>query len=276
VEKRQWDSTTTLFAFEARERAEIPPKVMADVSLADSHVHLSDYPAPEQQIRLATSCGIVLLAASVDKATSFRSLELAVNQPETVKSFVGVHPSEAGRTHDLSWLKDAVHRADGCGEMGLDPGYSEKSSLEEQTRVFSAQLGEAEKALKPVQVHGRGAETACLQQLASYTLPRVLMHWFEDERQARVVQDRGYYVSFGPALIYGRKLRRIAASYERDLVLAESDGPVPFAPLGGVEGPALIPSVVFELGRIWKTGFEEAQSTLSHNCARYLGHAGKG
>jgi TatD DNase family protein len=276
VEKRQWDSPTTLFAFEARERAEIPPTVKTAMHFVDCHVHLSDYPAAEQVVNLSASCGIELVAVSVDRLTSHKSLELARRNAGSVRPFVGVHPSEAGKAADMSWFGDALRRADGCGEVGLDPSYFEASPEKKQAEVLGAQLHEVEEAPKPVQVHARGAEASCLQQLTSYSLKGVLMHWFEDEGRARVVQDRGYFVSFGPALVYSRKLRRIAASFDRGLVLTESDGPVPFTALGGVEGPAMVPSVVFELARIWKTTFEEAQSVLSHNSSRYLGLPGKG
>jgi TatD DNase family protein len=212
----------------------------------------------------------------VNRNTSLKSLELARRHPHLVKAFVGVHPSEAAKTGSLDWFQEVLVEAEGCGEIGLDPKYSDCGAGSQQVRVYEVMLDMAEKASKPVQVHSRGAENACLQILTRYSLRGVLMHWFEKEELLQAVADSGHYVSFGPALLYSKKLQRMAASMDRSLVLTESDGPVAFGPLGGVGGPALIPSVVFELARIWQLGFDEACEILLKNHDRYTGPRGKG
>ena len=68
----------------------------------------------------------------------------------------------------------------------------------------------------------------------------------------------------------------MAVTADHDLVLTESDGPVSFEPLGGRSGPGLIPSVVFELARLWKLGYEEAREKLLQNLDNYTGRSGKG
>jgi TatD DNase family protein len=85
------------------------------------------------------------------------------------------------------------------------------------------------------------------------------------------VKSRGYYVSFGPALLYSRKLQRMASGLDPALVLVESDGPVTFAPLGGAGGPALIPTVVFKLAELWNLTFSEAEDRILRNGLSYLG-----
>lgn len=244
--------------------------------LADSHVHLSDYPDPDEEASLTARLGLSVLTVSVDRDTSLKSLEIARKHPQTVRAFVGVHPSEAAKTASLDWLKEALVEAGGCGEIGLDPRYSDSGPGSQQAKVYEAMLQLAEKASKPVQVHSRGAENVCLQLLTRYSLRGVLLHWFEKEELLPAVADRGCYVSFGPALLYSKKLQRMAASMDRSLILAESDGPVAFGPLGGASGPALVPSVAFELARIWKLGFDEASEILFRSYCRYTGRGGKG
>ena len=134
-----------------------------------------------------------------------------------MKAFVGVHPSEAGRDEDLNWFESALEGASGAGEIGLDPKYSPLGPQGPQTRAFQAQLAAAERAGKPVQVHSRGAERACLDVLSSFKTRSLLMHWFEGEEFVRDLRDRGYFVSFGPALLYSKKLQRIASSYDPTL-----------------------------------------------------------
>ena len=246
------------------------------MQLADSHVHLSDYQDPDRTALQSARMKLTLLAVSIDKDTSLKNLELARKHPQTVKAFVGVHPSEATKTESLDWHVNMLHEASGCGEIGLDPGYSESGPGSPQARVYEIMLEHAEKSGKPVQVHSRDAENACLQALKRYAPPRVLFHWFEKEDLLRDVMDRGYYVSFGPALLYSKKLQRMAASSDRSLVLSESDGPITFGPLGGVGGPALVPSVVFELARVWKLGFDDTGELLFRNHGRYTGGSRKG
>lgn len=243
---------------------------------ADSHVHLSDYADPEREAQLSARAGVELLAVSIDRVSSHKSLEIAEKHPQTVKAFVGVHPSEAAKERNLDWFEASLRKATGCGETGLDPRYSEVAPGSRQVEVFEMELQSAEKAAKPVQVHSRGAENACLQLLAQYSLRRVLLHWFEGEDLIREAKDRAYYVSLGPALLYSQKLQRIAGSFERSRILTESDGPVGFQALGGVKGPPLVPSVVFKLAELWKVGFEEAHALVLQNHDRYLGAGGKG
>jgi TatD DNase family protein len=78
------------------------------------------------------------------------------------------------------------------------------------------------------------------------------------------------FVSFGPAILYSKKLLRIAKRCPPETVLAESDGPVAFAALGGAEGPGLIPSVALKLAELWGKSLDEAALQLSQNAESYL------
>ena len=244
--------------------------------LFDAHLHLSDYPSPEEVVSLASWCGLGLLASSVDRLSSEKTLGLAQAHARSVLPFVGVHPSEAEKGRDVSWLRGALEAAAGLGEVGLDPKYSGVERGGAQLAVLESQLEQAQRAGKPVQVHSRGAETACLDVLGTFDLKSVLMHWFEGEDRLGTLADRGYFLSFGPALLYSKKLRRMASSCDRRMALTETDGPVAYAPLGGAHGPSLIPSVVFELARLWGTTFEGARQQVAENSLRYLYPGGKG
>jgi len=87
---------------------------------------------------------------------------------------------------------------------------------------------------------------------------------------------RGYFVSFGPSLLYSKRAQRIAARCGPDQSLTETDSPVPYGPLGGIHGPALVASVVFKLAEIWRMSFDETGLAVLANVSRYLGRAEKG
>lgn len=241
----------------------------------DSHLHLYAQTRPGEVAEFAEWNETLLLSCGVDEATSQQTLRLARSFPKVVIPFVGVHPSEAEKEPDLGWLPSALSEAIGLGEVGLDPKYSDIGNASAQKMAFEAQLDAAEKARKPVQIHSREAESEVLGLLGCYRLPSVLMHWFEGEAHIEALRDRGYFVSLGPSLTYSKKFKRIAASFDREWILTETDWPVSYGPLEGANGPSLIPSVVFELSRIWKEPFEEARKQSVSNAQSYL-MGGKG
>ena len=240
----------------------------------DSHLHLEPRES-RQALDFAEATETLLLACGVDRPSSAVALKLA-SESNAVRAFVGIHPSEAVKAKDTSWLRREVARAAGVGEIGLDPKYSSVGSRGAQMRVFLEEVGLAEKARKPLQIHSRGAERACLDLLEGFGLRSVLMHWFQEEGELRRVMDHGFYVSLGPSLLYSKRLQRIARSADRGLVLTETDSPVSYDPLGGVHGPSLVPSVVFRLAELWGIPFDETRETVGGNAMRFLGAAEKG
>ena len=241
----------------------------------DSHLHL-DSPDAALTIANASGAGAVLLACGVDLGTSEGVVAASAAHPGTVVPFVGVHPSEAEKRKDLSWVPVMLKRARGLGEVGLDPSYSSTVEGSAQLDAFRYQLQAAEGAEVPVQVHSRGAEAQVLEVLGSFRTGPLLMHWLQAEDALPAVLQRGYFVSFGPALLYSKKLQRLARRCDPALTLVESDSPVAYGPLGGAHGPALVPSVAFRLAELWEIPPVEAISLTSGNALRYLGGDSKG
>lgn len=242
-------------------------------TLWDVHVHLQAYSDPAAVVAGAEARGMRLVSVTVSPSEAAANLEARRASPQVVKSFLGVHPSEAASTpRGLEELSTLWEEADGVGEVGLDPKYSEVSEGSPQMRLFTGQVEAAEKVSKPIAVHSRGAEAECLAVLEVHSLRSVLMHWFEaEELLERALSGKARFVSFGPALLYSKKLQRCAKRCPPECVLVESDGPVAFSALGGAGGPGVAPSVAFRLSELWGRGFEEALAQLSSNADAYLG-----
>ena len=240
----------------------------------DSHLHLTKEDLPVLMPQSGAN-QTLLVTCGVDEKTSWEALELAEMYPGQVMAFVGVHPSEAAKAGETGWLQTALPAAAGLGEVGLDPTYSEAGPGGDQMRVISAELDLAERLGKPVQVHSREAESAALDVLDGFTLPQVMMHWLESEEALPRALGEGYFVSFGPALLYSKRLQRMAVKSPPSQVLTETDSPVPFRPLGA-RGPSLVPSVVFRLAELWGMKFDEAREVLLANALRFLGPPEKG
>ena len=127
-----------------------------------------------------------------------------------------------------------------------------------------------------MQVHSRGAETQVLDVLGSFRTGPLLMHWLEREDVLPAVIQRGYYVSFSPAIVYSKKLQRLARKCDPALTLVESDSPVSYAPLGGALGSALVPSVAFRLAELWGAPPLEVLAQTARNALSFLGGDSKG
>lgn len=199
------------------------------------------------------------------------NLKLAKEHRGSVFCFLGVHPSEVSEKDPLGpgpSIVPFLPEADGIGEIGLDPKYSSTSL---QMKAFQDLLLEAERLGKPVEVHSRGASKLCLDALGSFRLRSVLMHWFEDEEVLGRVTSAGYYVSVGPAILYSKKVRRVASSVPVERLLTESDGPVSFGPLSEAAGPGLIPSVLYCLSELQRSSYEEVGWRIEENSQRFLG-----
>lgn len=242
-------------------------------ALTDAHVHLPAYHDPPSVVGSAERTGILLVSVTVSAAEAASNLQLRESCPSALRCFIGVHPSEvSSRPTDVESLGPLWDKADGIGEIGLDPKYSEVSAKSAQMEAFKSQVETAESLAKPLQVHSRGAEGECLDVLETHSLRSLLMHWFEGEGLVgRALSSPRSFVSFGPAMLYSKKLQRIARSCPQDAVLTESDGPVAFAALGGAGGPGLVPSVAFKLAELWGKSLDEAFLQLSLNAERYFG-----
>jgi TatD DNase family protein len=245
------------------------------VRFVDSHLHIIDHD-PSAILSIGNATQTLLVNCGTDRETSKEALGLARLNPGRVKAFVGVHPSEAVKAKGLDWIRRALAEACGLGEVGLDPTYSSVGPRGAQMKVFQRQLEFAQTLRKPVQVHSRRAESEVFEVLSGFRIGSVLMHWLESEEALPEALGRGYFVSFGPALLYSKRLQRMAASAPPDQVLTETDSPVTYGPLGGVRGPSLVPSVIFSLAELWGLRFEEAGATVVANARRFLGLSEKG
>lgn len=236
----------------------------------DAHLHLPEYSDAMESI--GRTPNLCLFSCTVNLTQAETNIRLREQGYGFVKCFLGVHPSDVTDVLPSEHLSVLMDRCDGIGEIGLDPKYSEAGRDSKQMKAFLDQLSLAERFGKPVQVHSRGNEKACLEILTTFNLRAVLMHWFEgDEEYVRLAASRGYYFSFGPALLYSKKLRHNSEIIPKDRLLTESDAPVPYNALGGASGPNLIASVLFQLGEIRGISFDDAEQTVYENARRYLG-----
>ncbi|MCP8317988.1 MAG: TatD family hydrolase [archaeon] len=249
------------------------------IKLVDAHIHFSDqdfYKELPYIIAFLKNSDMILLSNSMDIESSLRTLELTKSLHSKLLSFVGIHPwsaqSENLESFEVFLNKEKNH-IHGIGEIGLDRKYAQdEKAYKKQISVFEKLLEFAERLKKPVSIHSRGSQKDVIDIVSSFRLKGVLLHWFSgDFQQLNRAMDRGYYISFGPTLIYSKRSIALAERTSKDLILTETDGPVRYACFEGKPAlPTFLPSVVFALSSVLKSSFYETAELVWKNSSSYM------
>jgi len=172
------------------------------------------------------------ITVGTDPHDNRKAIEFA-EKYQGVYAAVGIHPHDAKTVTDamLGELKElAQHRkVVAIGETGLDYHYN-LSLHEDQRRVFAEHLRIAAESKLPVIIHCRKAFEETLQVLDEYSrdVEKVVFHCFGGSaQQAKIVLDRGYYISFTGVVTFknAEKKRAAAKIVPLDRLMLETDCP---------------------------------------------------
>jgi TatD DNase family protein len=219
-------------------------------------------------------------SVSVDIRTSLKTFELFDNSAfDIVTRFVGIHPEFASTENVEEFVKAFnynIERIDGIGEIGLDPTYvgNNTSVYQRQKEVFCNMLRLSELSGKPVSIHSRGSLDDVLDILSTYNTGNVLLHWFSgSKKQLRKCMDRGFYVGYGPLLVYSAEKRVLLKNTNINKFLVETDGPVKYSKCfkGLIPLPSsFLASVINAASNVLGKTFYETRETLRENSERFL------
>ncbi|HUV41794.1 MAG TPA: TatD family hydrolase [Sedimentisphaerales bacterium] len=146
---------------------------------------------------------------------------------------VGIHPHYAKDTTpaDIAELKKFARneKVVAIGETGLDFHYG-LSHRHHQSRLFSRHLEIAAELNLPVIIHSREAfdETMTVLEQFGHDIKRAVFHCFSySARQARIVLDSGFYVSFTGVVTFknAQAARDAAAVVPLERLMIETDCP---------------------------------------------------
>jgi TatD DNase family protein len=213
---------------------------------------------------------------SMDYKNSLQTLKLA-EKSNLVLPFIGIHPECAYEEIDsISKLIEENHQhISGIGEIGLDPTYVKNDDdTKKQNHVFETLLSYAEKYNKPVSIHSRKSLDDVLQIMTSYNTKHALLHWFDgSKKQLQRAMDMGFFVSYGPVMIYANDKQTLISKTNESQILVETDGPVRFSRCFEMKSGQIcfIPSVIFCASKILGKSFDDMKSLLEKNSNSYLG-----
>lgn len=244
----------------------------------DSHIHLSDpqyvpeidYILKQMEILKMKACCV-----SMDNENSLATLNLAKTNNH-VLPFIGIHPECANDNLEsmVSLIEENHEIITGIGEIGLDPSYITNDDFSRQIKVFETLLSLAEKYKKPVSIHSRKSLDKIFEIMTSYDTSHALLHWFDgSKKNLSIAMDMGFYVSYGPVMIYANDKQTLLSKTDLSKILVETDGPVRFSRCFEMKSGQIsfIPSVIFCAAKILGKSFDEMSSILEKNSKSYLG-----
>lgn len=246
--------------------------------LIDSHIHLSD-PQYDSDIPNIITCmrkmQIKVCCVSEDLLSSKKTIQLSKNT-ELILPFVGIHPSKANeKLEPIIELINKNSGISGIGEIGLDPTYvSSELETQRQEKLFRDQLSLAEKLRKPISIHSRKSLDKIYEIIPSYSIRGMLLHWFDgNKNQLKQAMDMGFFVSYGPLLVYAKDKQLLLSKTHIDRILVETDGPVKFSRCFGLKTAQIsfIPSIIFCASKVLRKSYDEFAAILENNSNDFLG-----
>jgi len=206
------------------------------MTLIDTHCHLTFEPLAEDVpgvIERSRAAGVTRwITVGTQLEDSRRAVELAGHY-ENMYATVGIHPHDAhsADSRALEELKQVARREKvvAVGETGLDFHYN-FSKQPDQKRVFAVHLDIAGELGLPVVIHSRNAfdETMEILDCGGRGLKGVVFHCFSGTaEQARLVLDKGYFVSFTGVITFKNAdvAREAARIVPLDRLMIETDCP---------------------------------------------------
>jgi len=257
----------------------------------DAHIHLADSKYAQNVGEIVADAKrsnvFALVANSMDLESSSQSLRLAEEYPDHVYAALGIHPwntkqlkpDEVQDTIDLI-LRNAENRQRvvAIGEIGLDSSYSGNGEPTEiQMQVFHEMLSASEKTSLPVIIHSRGTTSQIVSLLPSYSIRKVLLHWFSQPHSLiPTILDRGYYITEGPPAVFSNGIQEVIRRISLTNLMTETDGPVQFrGPFKGkLTTPSLIPTVVEAIAQLKEKEKSEVADQIFQNFIDFFGVEG--
>ncbi|MGN6560421.1 MAG: TatD family hydrolase, partial [Candidatus Nitrosocosmicus sp.] len=142
-----------------------------------------------------------------------------------------------------------------------------------QKTVFNRMLEIAEKNSIPVSIHSRRSVEDVLEIISSYNLKNVVFHWFDGSKKfLRKINELGYYVSFGPYLLYSEDKKILLKECDLSLLLLETDGPVYYRRCfeNVVTLPIFIISLINFVSVMLKRDFNDVCNIIYRNSCNYV------
>ncbi len=254
--------------------------------LIDTHCHLSSKQfggEVEMVVKEAVKAGVEKIVMPAVNIKDAKKVIEICGSNKMVFGLVGIYPGEAqkkgGLTRELEEIERMIREEEkvvGIGEIGLDC-YWDRRNLEEEKKVFAAQLKLAVSLNVPVAIHSRASEKEIKEVFENIEpLPRGQFHCFGESGEfLKYVLEKGFYVSFCGNVTYpsASHLRNLAVKVPLSRLLLETDSPYlpPQGHRGERNSPASVKITAEFLAKLRGESFEELADATTKNAEELFG-----
>ncbi len=255
----------------------------------DVHCHLDheryqkDFSAVLERARAVGVTSII--TSGVNPASNRRALELAATH-DLVNCSLGLYPVDSiaccipkeeiaddvvrhiepfDVDTELAFIETQRENILAIGEIGLDNKVI-KGRLKEQEDVFFKAIKLAQRIRKPIVVHTRSAEAACLDVLSSTDIKHVDLHCFGGKLKiAKRAVDMGFTFSIPAVITRLRHFQELVNIVPLRQLLTETDGPYLAPVAGGRSESCDVVNTVKHIAKIKELEFEEVKRMIFMN-----------
>jgi TatD DNase family protein len=206
------------------------------MELIDTHCHLTfeDLEGDIEQVLQRSRAAQVTswITVGTDTQENQKAIELT-QRFDNLYAAVGIHPHDAKEVtpHTIDQLKKQAQneKVVAIGETGLDYHY-DFSTPQDQKKVFAQQLEIAAGLNLPVIIHCREAfdDTMGILEQFGRDVKKIVFHCFSGSaEQAKIVLDRGFYISFTGVVTFKNACikQQAAKIVPLDRLMLETDCP---------------------------------------------------
>ncbi|MBM4762765.1 TatD family hydrolase [Bacillus sp. B15-48] len=247
--------------------------------IIDAHIHIDKY--KEEEVSDILSDVTALISVSMDFQSCLKNLTLS-KKYSAIKPCFGFHPeqelpSESQLQDLLLWIKTNKDEAVAIGEVGLPYYLRKKNQLtqayEQYIEYLDAFIRLAKQLDLPIALHAvyDDAHIVC-DLLEKHTVSKAHFHWFKgDAKLINRLSANEYFISITPDVVYEEEIRELVRGYPLELIMAETDGPWPFA--GKFSGkktrPAMIHDSIEEIAKIKKRTIQQIYESIYMNTKNF-------
>ncbi|MBX4212163.1 TatD family hydrolase, partial [Candidatus Pacearchaeota archaeon] len=171
----------------------------------------------------------IIVTAGTNHETNEKSLVFASHLKE-VRAALGIYPIDALKMSDkeiedeIELIRKNKNKIVAIGEVGMD--FKENAELERQKKTFIKFIELAKELDKPVIVHSRKAEEACIEVLEKKGIKRVLMHCFSgNKRLVKRIENNGWFMSVPASVKHSEQFQLMVREVSISQLLCETDSP---------------------------------------------------
>lgn len=246
--------------------------------LIDSHIHLPKNPDTLANVLQNAKVNDVnkVIAIGTDVKEAMYAIEIA-NDNEMVFACIGIYPNSQRNTPitklvtDISNLIPQSSKIVAIGEIGLDiTQWKQQRSLENQIKLFEAQIQLAIKHNLPIVIHNRNGNEYVLNSLQKFPRVRGVAHCFDTNWEfAQKLLNIGFYISFSGFITHNSKkyLLETVKNVPLDRFLVETDSPY-IMPKGLPQGqnePKNVTLVAQKIAQVKQISYEEVCVRATQN-----------